>query len=165
MAAPSISRTGHDCNASHSCHPEKAHRPDNPVLMRKPDWIRVKAPTSNALCRDQGADAQIRPAHGVRRGGLPEYRRVLEAEARDVDDPGRRPAPAPARSATSRPAGPISSIRMSRHHVAEAVRSSASSTWWSPRSIATICRRRGGPFRPAASAASARRRPAPRSRC
>ena len=28
-------------------HPEKAHRPDNPVL-RKPDWIRVKAPTSTA---------------------------------------------------------------------------------------------------------------------
>jgi lipoic acid synthetase len=26
-------------------HPEKAHRPDTPV-MRKPDWIRVKAPTS-----------------------------------------------------------------------------------------------------------------------
>lgn len=26
-------------------HPEKAHRPDNPV-MRKPKWIRVKAPTS-----------------------------------------------------------------------------------------------------------------------
>ncbi len=25
-------------------HPEKAHRPDNPIL-RKPDWIRVKAPT------------------------------------------------------------------------------------------------------------------------
>src|SRR5882672_3537872 len=27
-------------------HPEKAHRPDNPVARRKPDWIRVKAPTS-----------------------------------------------------------------------------------------------------------------------
>ena len=27
-------------------HPEKAHRPDNPVL-RKPEWIRVKAPTSH----------------------------------------------------------------------------------------------------------------------
>ena len=26
-------------------HPEKAHRPDNPI-PRKPDWIRVKAPTS-----------------------------------------------------------------------------------------------------------------------
>jgi len=25
-------------------HPEKAHRPDNPI-QRKPDWIRVKAPT------------------------------------------------------------------------------------------------------------------------
>jgi lipoic acid synthetase len=28
-------------------HPEKAHRPDAP-LMRKPDWIRVKAPVSRA---------------------------------------------------------------------------------------------------------------------
>ncbi|HZV21635.1 MAG TPA: lipoyl synthase, partial [Hyphomicrobiales bacterium] len=28
-------------------HPEKAHRPDTPVL-RKPDWIRVKAPGSPA---------------------------------------------------------------------------------------------------------------------
>jgi len=27
-------------------HPEKAHKPDNPVALRKPDWIRVKAPTS-----------------------------------------------------------------------------------------------------------------------
>jgi lipoic acid synthetase len=27
-------------------HPEKAHRPDNPVQVRKPEWIRVKAPTS-----------------------------------------------------------------------------------------------------------------------
>src|SRR5581483_10396949 len=26
-------------------HPEKAHRPDTPML-RKPDWIRVKAPVS-----------------------------------------------------------------------------------------------------------------------
>ncbi|MEQ8344697.1 MAG: lipoyl synthase [Sneathiellaceae bacterium] len=28
-------------------HPEKAHRPDNPI-QRKPDWIRVKAPVSKA---------------------------------------------------------------------------------------------------------------------
>src|SRR5271167_2083025 len=26
-------------------HPEKAHKPDNPI-QRKPDWIRVKAPVS-----------------------------------------------------------------------------------------------------------------------
>ena len=29
---------------NHQRHPEKAHRPDNPI-QRKPDWIRVKAPT------------------------------------------------------------------------------------------------------------------------
>ena len=29
-------------------HPEKAHRPDNPV-KRKPDWIRVKAPVSEGF--------------------------------------------------------------------------------------------------------------------
>ncbi|MCR9255961.1 MAG: lipoyl synthase [Alphaproteobacteria bacterium] len=27
-------------------HPEKAHKPDNPVHMKKPSWIRVKAPVS-----------------------------------------------------------------------------------------------------------------------
>lgn len=27
-------------------HPEKAHKPDNPVRVGKPDWIRVKAPVS-----------------------------------------------------------------------------------------------------------------------
>lgn len=27
-------------------HPEKAHKPDNPVRRGKPDWLRVKAPTS-----------------------------------------------------------------------------------------------------------------------
>ncbi|MBP7000988.1 lipoyl synthase [Amaricoccus sp.] len=31
-------------------HPEKAHRPDTP-LLRKPDWIRVKAPTSEGYKR------------------------------------------------------------------------------------------------------------------
>ncbi|MGM0560629.1 MAG: lipoyl synthase [Pseudomonadota bacterium] len=29
-------------------HPEKAHKPDNPVQRRKPEWLRVKAPTSKA---------------------------------------------------------------------------------------------------------------------
>ncbi|HEX9569814.1 MAG TPA: radical SAM protein, partial [Rhodospirillales bacterium] len=32
-------------DAARPRHPEKAHRPDSPVL-RKPDWIRVKAPGS-----------------------------------------------------------------------------------------------------------------------
>jgi lipoyl synthase len=34
-----------DTTASRPRHPEKAHRPDTPTL-RKPDWIRVKAPGS-----------------------------------------------------------------------------------------------------------------------
>jgi len=33
-------------SAARPRHPEKAHRPDNPVRLKKPDWIRVKAPTS-----------------------------------------------------------------------------------------------------------------------
>jgi len=39
-------------------HPEKAHRPDNPVL-RKPDWIRVKAPVS----REYAATKEIVREH------------------------------------------------------------------------------------------------------
>ncbi|MDP4004882.1 lipoyl synthase [Methylobacterium sp. NEAU K] len=34
-------------------HPEKAHRPDQPVQARKPDWIRVKAPGSKAWAETQ----------------------------------------------------------------------------------------------------------------
>lgn len=34
-----------DARASQPRHPEKQHRPDNPTA-RKPDWIRVKAPSS-----------------------------------------------------------------------------------------------------------------------
>ena len=40
-------------------HPEKAHRPDNPI-QRKPDWIRVRAPShpvyheTRKLMRDAG---------------------------------------------------------------------------------------------------------------
>ena len=33
-------------------HPEKAHRPDTPML-RKPDWIRVKAPVSKGYAETQ----------------------------------------------------------------------------------------------------------------
>ena len=41
-------------------HPEKAHRPDAPVL-RKPDWIRVKAPVSKGY----GETAAIVRANGL----------------------------------------------------------------------------------------------------
>ncbi|HEY2226279.1 MAG TPA: lipoyl synthase [Xanthobacteraceae bacterium] len=41
-------------------HPEKAHRPDSPV-MRKPDWIRVKAPVSKGYLETHA----IVRAHGL----------------------------------------------------------------------------------------------------
>jgi lipoyl synthase len=41
-------------------HPEKAHRPDQPIL-RKPDWIRVKAPVSAGYIETQ----QIVRANGL----------------------------------------------------------------------------------------------------
>jgi lipoic acid synthetase len=41
-------------------HPEKAHRPDSPIL-RKPDWIRVKAPTS----RGYAETSRIVREHGL----------------------------------------------------------------------------------------------------
>jgi lipoic acid synthetase len=41
-------------------HPEKAHRPDT-VVLRKPDWIRVKAPVS----REYAATRDIVRAHGL----------------------------------------------------------------------------------------------------
>ena len=41
-------------------HPEKAHRPDQPQL-RKPDWIRVKAPGSPQFA----ATNEIVKAHGL----------------------------------------------------------------------------------------------------
>ena len=41
-----------DTLASRPRHPEKAHRPDSAVL-RKPDWIRVKAPVSRGYAETQ----------------------------------------------------------------------------------------------------------------
>jgi len=55
-AVPSTGAAAADARALR--HPEKAHRPDNPIL-RKPEWIRVKAPNhpiyheTRKLMRDQ----------------------------------------------------------------------------------------------------------------
>jgi lipoic acid synthetase len=49
-----------DQTAGRPRHPEKAHRPDTPVL-RKPDWIRVKAPVSPGFAQTQ----QIVRANGL----------------------------------------------------------------------------------------------------
>ena len=41
-----------DIASNQARHPEKVHRPDNPVL-RKPDWIRVRAPVSRGFADTQ----------------------------------------------------------------------------------------------------------------
>ena len=69
-------------------HPEKAHRPDQPVL-RKPDWIRVQGARLAAMARDAGDRQGEQARHGLRGGGLPQYRRVLGQEARHLHDHGR----------------------------------------------------------------------------
>jgi len=46
-------------NAARPRHPEKAHRPETPML-RKPDWIRVKAPGSAAYHETAGIVRQAR---------------------------------------------------------------------------------------------------------
>jgi lipoyl synthase len=72
----------HDIN-SRPRHPEKAHRPDAPVL-KKPDWIRVKAPVSKGYAATQ---AIVRAFCNVKTG-LPgpldenEPARVAEATAK-----------------------------------------------------------------------------------
>jgi lipoic acid synthetase len=115
--------------------PEKAHRPDNPI-QRKPAWIRVKAPTRRSM-HETAADARAEAHDGVRGGGLPEHRRVLEAEARDHDDPGRdlhaglRLLQRRDRQART------GSIRTSRRRSPRRSASSASTTSSSPRSTAT----------------------------
>ncbi len=68
-------------------HPEKAHKPDTEV-MRKPEWIRVKAPTSKGYTRPVTSCVRTSWSTVLRRGGLPEYRRVLGQEARDLHDHG-----------------------------------------------------------------------------
>ena len=45
-------------NESALRHPEKAHRPDTPIL-RKPDWIRVKAPTSTEYAETKALMRQL----------------------------------------------------------------------------------------------------------
>ena len=82
-------------------HPEKVGRPSTP-LLRKPDWIRVKAPGSavfnatRAIVRENGLVTVCEEASCA-------YRRVLVAEARDLHDIGRH-LRAPAPSAMSGPA-------------------------------------------------------------
>ena len=51
-------------------HPEKAHRPDQPSL-RKPDWIRVKAPVSPGYVATQRIVRETACTRCARRPAVP----------------------------------------------------------------------------------------------
>ena len=121
----------------------RAPPPGKGASARQPDPAQTRLdPGQGAdqpdLPRDPHADARTQAEHGLRGSGLPEHRRVLEAEARHHDDHGRRSAPAPAPSATSRPGMP-DALDAARAATASPRRwpSSACSMSSSPRSTAT----------------------------
>ena len=57
---------------------------------KKPAWIRVRAPGSTpGFADDQPHRARAQARHRLRGGALPQHRRVLGEEARDLPDHGR----------------------------------------------------------------------------
>ena len=68
-------------------HPEKANRPDAEVL-RKPDWIRVRAPGSAVYKETQQIVRENNLVTVCEEAGWPQYRRVLVEKARHHDDHG-----------------------------------------------------------------------------
>ncbi len=140
-------------------HPEKRRRPETP-LLRKPDWIRVKAPGRPGLSARREDRARARAAHGLRGGRLPQYRRVLVEEARHHDDHGRhlharlRLLQRQDRACRAR------SMRTSRGASRKRWRSSGSRTSSSPRSTATTWPMAARRISRPSSARSAQPRPA-----
>jgi len=95
-------------------HPEKAHRPDNPI-RRKPDWIRVRAPNSPEYAETKRLIAPVGWPRMCEEADLPQYRRM--AGSRSIATfmiIGQRSARAPALSATSPPASRAHSTRMNQ---------------------------------------------------
>ena len=145
-------------------HPEKAHRPDQPAL-RKPDWIRVKAPVSPGYLDTQ----RIVRANGLHtvceEAGCPNIGECWEkkhATFMIMGDTCTR-ACAFCNVKTGLP-GALDPAEP--EHVAEAT---AQARAWrmssSPRSTATISPTAAQRISPPSSAPSARAARRPRSRC
>ena len=100
-------------------HPEKAHKPDNPA-PKKPAWIRVKAPNSPEYLETRDLMRELKLNTVCEEAACPNIGECWKQKHATVMILGAS-APAPAPSATSRPASPTSSTRTSRAHVGEAV--------------------------------------------
>ena len=117
------------------------HLATSPRAPRRasPTGSASRRPAAPRFAETKRADAPAQPRHGVRGGGLPEHRRVLDQEARDGDDPGRhlharlRLLQRQDRACRAR------SIRWSRSMSPMPRPSWGWSISSSPRSIATIC--------------------------
>ena len=77
-----------DMRAARPRHPEKVNKPDAPLSAQAGLDQGARA-GFGGLSGDEGDRAPRRTGHGLRGGGLPEYRRVLVEEARDLHDHGR----------------------------------------------------------------------------
>ncbi len=62
----------------------------NTAPLRRPEWIRVRAPVGRNLRAAPHADARQVAAHGVRGGHVPEHGRMLGFWHRHLPDAGQR---------------------------------------------------------------------------
>ena len=136
-------------------HPEKAHRPDT-VALKKPDWIRVKAPVSKGYSQTQ-AIVRANGLHTVcEEAGCPNIGECWEkkhATFMIMGDTCTR-ACAFCNVKTGLP-GPLDAQRARARRGSDR-QSSASRTWSSPRSTATISTTAGQRTLPTSSAPSVR---------
>ena len=144
--------------------PFRQQRKGLPGSHGRPEWLKAKVPGGEGYQGHQGHHARPRAAHRLRRGPLPEHRRVLEQPHGDVHDPRqrlhpllrllRRPDRQAARrsTSTSPTASPTPPSRW------------ASSTPSSPASTATSSPTGAPRSSPLPSARSGRRSPAAPSR-
>ena len=62
----------------------------SPTPPPRPAWLRAPAPVGQNYRELKQLDRRPRPAHGLRKRGLPQRRRMLEPSHRHVHDPGQR---------------------------------------------------------------------------
>jgi lipoic acid synthetase len=116
-------------------------------VLRKPDWIRVRVPSLEPeLAETRRIVREHKPAHGVRGGGCPNIGECWTKRHATMMIMGDTCTRACA-FCNVRTGLPGRSIRRARATWPRRAPSSASTTSSSPRSIATICRRRRGHFR------------------
>ena len=83
------------CGAFRDCGRENLRRSRSPSPggPRRPEWMKVRAPSADSRYFEVKSSSAARPAHDLRGGPLPEHRRVLGPRDGDVPDPRRHVHP------------------------------------------------------------------------